>query len=99
MMNNCADWIVCQHTGVASKVVGVLRQPIALDLEICWNVNGLMLIDCIIPAATAIGTPVIFMTFTGSTSLNMDDVFSFSIGNSDGAIDPAGIASFTLFWS
>jgi hypothetical protein len=96
--SDIADHIVIQKTGTASQVVGVLRLAIAADLAININLNGTLLISCTIPLATPVDTPLTFMSFS-STALTANDVLSFDITASDGSLDVAGVASFTLEWS
>lgn len=96
--NDIADHIVIQKTGTASQVVGVLRLAIAADLAININLNGALLITCTIPLATSVDTPLTFTSFS-STALTANDVLSFDITASDGSLDVAGVASFTLEWS
>ena len=84
---------------IAARLVGVLRVAIESDLTVRCNLNGDELITLMIPAATAIDTPVESTTFEGETALEDGDVISWDVTASDDSMDGAGVASFTLEWA
>lgn len=95
--NDIADAIAAQNDGTFSQVVVVLRDTILSDLTINLNLNGNILIQCNIPFSTV---PLIAIVYTNFniTTVKQNDVLTADIMNSDGSIDPGGIASFTLEW-
>lgn len=98
--NDIADHVtVWGAAGTIGKVRGVLRKAITSDLTLRVKVNGTTLGTFTIPLATAIDTPIDFTTFSGSTMVALDDIFSWDVTASDGSFDPAGIASFTVEWA
>jgi hypothetical protein len=97
--NDVADHVtVWGGDGTITRVVGVLRIAIASDLTLRVKVNGVTLGTFTIPLATAVDTVVEFTTFSGTTAVVVDDVFSWDVTASDGQTDPAGVAAFTVSW-
>jgi hypothetical protein len=97
--NDIADHVtVWGAAGTITRVVGVLRNSISSDLTLRVKVNGSVLGTFTIPLATAVDTVVEFTTFSGSTTVALDDVFSWDITASDEQTDAAGVASFTVLW-
>jgi hypothetical protein len=97
--NDIADRVTAYGSGVATRIVGVLRKAISAPLTVRVNKNGTAFVTITIPSATAISVPVTQTTFAGSAAVSDGDVFSWDITASDGSKDVAGIASFTLDWS
>lgn len=97
--NDIADHVpVWGAAGTITKVTGVLRKAITSDLTLRIKVAGATLGTFTIPHATAVDTPIDFTTFTGSTAVALDQVFSWDVTASDGSTDAAGVASFTVSW-
>lgn len=94
--SDVADHVTAYGTGTAHRVVGVLRKAIDSDLTVRVNLNGGMLAEITIPAATAINTPIVVTTTADITD---GDVFSWDVVASDGSTDKAGVAAFTVDWS
>lgn len=99
--NDIADHVVAHTGGTVQLVVGVLRKVITSDLTVRINVvtaSGSTTIGTFtIPQATPINTPVEFESFTNSTLSDLD-VLSWDVTASDSSSDPAGVASFTIYW-
>lgn len=99
--DDIADHVVAHAGGTVQLVVGVLRKVIVSDLTVRINVVTASATTAIgsftIPHATPINTPVAFTTFSHST-LNDKDVLSWDVTASDSSNDPAGVASFTIYW-
>lgn len=97
--NDIADHVtVWGAAGTISLVVGVLRKAITADLTVRVKIDGVTLGSFTIPLATAVDTPVEFTTFAGATAVTLEQVFSWDVTASDGSLDGAGVASFTVIW-
>jgi hypothetical protein len=97
--NDIADHVtVWGAAGTISIVTGVLRVAIASDLTLRIKIDGVTLGSFTIPHATAVDTPIEFTTFAGSPAVALEQVFSWDVTASDGSIDAAGVASFTVSW-
>jgi hypothetical protein len=95
--NNIADHVPIYVAGTAMRIVGVLRKAIAADLAVRVNLNGSALTTLTIPRATAVDTPVVGTSPTPPALADLA-VLSWDVTASDGSMDPAGVASFTVEW-
>lgn len=78
-------------------VTGVLRKSITADLTLRVNINGTALGTFTIPLATTPDTVISFKSFTTET-LPDKGVLTWDVLASDGQMDVAGVASFTVLW-
>jgi hypothetical protein len=95
--DDIADHVTAQATGTAIRFEGVLRIPIIGSLGVRVRKNDVLFCTLGIPASTPIDTVVSIDTF-GDPSITEGDVFAWDITASDGSVDSAGVASFTLYW-
>lgn len=95
--DDIADHVPAQATGIGVKLVGVLRKEIEEDLTVRVNKELAPFIILTIPAGTLIDTPVEQTTFVAGNSVAEGEVLWFDVTESDGQVDAAGVASFTLY--
>lgn len=95
--DDIADHVPIYIAGSAIRVIGVLRKAITADLVVRINLDGDELLTATIPADTAADTPLEFTGFIDAALADLA-VLSFDITGSDGQIDSAGVATFTLQW-
>ena len=95
--DDIADHVTAQATGTAIRFEGVLRIPIIASLSVRIQKNAVLFVTLGIPAATPVDTVVSTDTF-GDPNIGEGDVFSWDVTSSDGSVDSAGVASFTLYW-
>jgi hypothetical protein len=102
--DDIADHTTIYVAGNASRVVGVLRLPITADLTVRINRvtapdAAVEIISCTIPADTEVDTPIEFTEFANDPEPLLDgDVLIWDVVESDGQIEAAGVAAFTLEW-
>ena len=106
--NDIADHVTVYGTlygksNTVYLVTGVLRKSITADLTLRVNVNGAEVGTFTIPLATTPDSVVSFNIFTTPTlpdkSVLTWDVLTWDVLASDGQMDGAGIASFTVLWT
>ncbi len=95
-----ADHVTVYADGVGRRIVGVLRLAITSDLTVRVKKNGTTLITLTIPDTTPIDTPVESTAFTDTPQAFADgEVLTWDVLASDGQVDAAGVAAFTLEWT
>jgi hypothetical protein len=96
--DDVADHVPAYAAGTGIRVIAALRLAITSDLSVRINRNGVALGTYTVPAATIVDTPVEFTTGIEGVALSDLDVFSWDVTASDGQVDAAGVASFTVEW-
>lgn len=81
--------------GMGVRIVGILRLPIAADLEVLIH-SGANTWDFTIPSATSVDDPVILDI--SSDEFQDLDIISMDVVASDGQADANGVCSFTIEW-
>jgi len=106
--NDIADHTTVYAGGTGRRMTGVLRTAIAADLTVRVKkytvaspvVAASTIITLTIPASTPVNTPITQTTFTDDPQQFYDgDVLIWDVTASDGSVDAAGVASFTLEWT
>lgn len=95
--DDVADHVDAQTDGTAVKFVGLLRKTITEDLKVRVKKQGVAFCTLTIPIATPVDTLVQTTAFTPTGAVTEGDVFSWDVTGSDGQIDAAGVATFTLY--
>ena len=95
--NDVADHVPIYQAGSVIRVIGVLRRMVATDLTVRIKLNGKNLVTMTIPHTTLVDSPVITLPPTPEALADVA-VLSWDVVASDGTIDAAGVASFTIEW-
>lgn len=95
--DDVADHVTAQATGTALRFEGVLRVPIIGTLAVRVRRNGTLFCVLSIPATTDVDNVVSIDSFSAPL-ITVGDIFAWDVTASDGSVDPAGVASFTLYW-
>jgi len=95
--NNVADHVPIYQAGNVVRVIGVLRRAITANLTVRVNMNGHNLVTMTIPKTKGVDQPVVAVAPAPENAPDLA-VLSWDVLASDGSIDAAGVASFTVEW-
>lgn len=104
--DDIADRVTIYAGGTGYRFTGVLRIAITEDLTVRVRkrrttspISTVTIITLTIPASTPVDTPLSETVFADDPQQFLDgDVLIFDVTESDGQVDAAGVASFTLEW-
>ncbi len=98
--DDIADHVTALDSGIGLRLTGLLRKAIVADLTVQARKEGVAIISLTIPLATAVDTVLESTTFADDPQVfTRGEVLSWDVLASDGSVDKAGVASFTLEWT